>query len=771
MKGRAPGMSKRFTIGLQIDQLVSGYARLLIAGVTDGCRELDANLIVFSGRVLHSPRGHEYQNTVIFDYIRPGTVDALVMATGTQCTYQSVDRFRDHTRRFAGIPLISVGIRIDGVPSILIDNRIGILEAMEHLAGEHGYRRIAFLKGPEQNPEADARFAAYREAVRARGLDDDPELCIAGDFNMSGARLALAAYLSRHRRPDFQALVSANDEMAIAAAQVLSERGLMVPRDVALVGFDNILTSQFALPPITTIDQSIYDQGKTAAELATRLLHHERVPPTVILPTRLVLRTSCGCLPRSVTELATLAVGPGRSGAVPDGRAIIERCYARLAREGLASPKRVPPDQLVPLIERAGTDEFLRTLHDLLNAEIARKVDISHWQALLNALQDELVALATTTDEVTQLWAGFQKARVLLSEMFRLEQGKGWTDLQGHLSSLRSIMERLISVASIDELMSDLADELKRIDITTCFIAGYANEIRHRREEEWAIPEKAEVMLACVDGKRILPQEGARSFAPGESFVPSGFLPQNRRYTLVATSMCFREDQVGYLVFEPGDRDNAIYETFSVQLSNILKGSLLFSARQKVEERLREVLADLEQYNQELSGLSQTDELTGLFNRRGFLSFGKQNLAMARRMGREGNIFFADLDNLKVINDSYGHQEGDLAIQQAAKILTAAFRSMDIIARLGGDEFTILAVNTTPDFCTILRRRLDGHLAAYNASCGKEYQLSLSIGAVVFNQGSAVGLEELLGRADEVLYAEKKRKKESRESLVKKDGD
>ncbi|MGD0725004.1 MAG: GGDEF domain-containing protein [Spirochaetia bacterium] len=753
-------MKKRITLGMQIDQLVSGYARLLLAGVAARCTDHDVNLIVFSGRILRSPLGHQYQNTVIYDYIRPGTIDALVMATGTQCAYQSTAEFRDYTRRFGAIPLVSIGIRIEGVPSILIDNRIGILGAMAHLVEEHGFRRIAFLKGPAHNPEADARFAAYREALHAWSLADDPAFCMTGDFNTAGARLALDAYLSRHHAPEFQALVAANDEMAMAAAQLLGERGYAVPRDVAIVGFDNILTSQFALPPVTTVDQSLYEQGRSAVDCAMRLLRAEEVPPEVILPTRLVLRTSCGCLPRSVVELGALSVGPGRSGASSDARAISDRCCARLADKGFA--ERVSRNALIPLIERAGTDDFLRALQDVLIEEIARKEDTSHWQVLLNALQEELVSLADSGGEVTRLGAGFQKARMLLAEMLRLEQGKGLTDLQNHLHSLRSIMERLISVASIDELMGDLADELPRVDITTCFIAGYSAEIRHGRTDTWVIPARAAVMLACVDGKRRVLRETERFFAPAECFVPAGFLPESRRYTLIATSMYFREDQIGYLVFEPGDRDNSVYEAFSVQLSNILKGSLLFTARQKVEERLREVLADLEQYNQELSGLSQTDELTGLYNRRGFLNFGKQSLAIARRMGKEGSLFFVDLDDLKLINDTYGHQEGDLVIQQAAKTLTATFRRMDIIARLGGDEFAVLAINTTPGFFDTLRKRVNENLAVYNSDAGKGYRISMSIGAVEFDTRAPVSLEELLGRADEVLYAEKKRRKEAK---------
>ena len=755
-------MSGRLTLGLQIDQLVSGYARLIIAGVEDWSKAHDANLIVFSGRVLRSPRAYEYQNNVIFDYIRKGTIDALVMAAGTQLSHQTPEEFRAYIQRFDGIPKVSIGARIDEVPSVLIDNRVGILDAMEHLADVHGLRRIAFLKGPEMNGEATARLAAYQEAVRARGLDEDPGLCIEGDFTSAGGRRAMTAYLERHGRPDFQALLAANDEMAIAARRVFGEHGYAIPHELALIGFDNIGASQFEVPPLTTVDQSLHDQGWTAAAFAARLARGGQVPPMVVLPPRLVLRTSCGCLPREVVDLEGLPTVPGGGRVGTDAHAIVDRCLNRFAGKGLTLPDRAPRDLLASLITLTDTEEFLKVYHEALIDEIIRGVDIAYWQALLIVIQEELIARAQSSDEVVALWARFQRARVLLAGLLRIAQGKEWTDLLRHLETLRLVMERLVSVASIEELMRNLTDGLNRIDVKTCFIAGYSAEVRHQRDQTWVIPDTAETMLALVGGQRVLPDREESTFSPAAHLVPPTLLPTSRRYILVVTALHFREEQIGYILFEPGARDNTIYETFCVQLSNILQGSRLLTARQKAEERLRQVLAELEEYNQKLSGLSHTDELTGLYNRRGFLSFGMQSLGLARRMGRRGNVFFADLDDLKKINDSYGHLEGDLAIRQAAMILKATFRHMDILARLGGDEFTILAVDTAPDFHQILRRRLDSALAAHNAESQKPYRLSMSIGAVPFDENSTVTLGELLERADETLYLEKKRRKAGR---------
>jgi diguanylate cyclase (GGDEF)-like protein len=753
----------RITLGLLLSQIDSGYAKLLIAGASNWVRENGANLTIFSGRALNSPYGYDYQNNVIFDSIKPGTVDALIMATGTQCNYQTVSQFRTYTKRFGGIPAVSIAIKMDGIPNVLVDNKAGVSQAIEHFVAVHGFTRIAFLKGPRENEEAESRFMAYREAVAARGLEDDPELNIQADFTTEGARLAISEYLKKNGRPDFQAILAANDEMAIAAAKILTEHGFAIPRDVAIIGFDNTRNSQFIVPPMTTIEQPLFEQARTAADFASRLINGEPLPETVVLPTRLVLRTSCGCLPRHVAELdglATLPPASARKKAVQDTRAIIERCFIRLSEKEFTLPDRALRDILEALITLSGTpDGFIGYLHSALCDEILRKVDISAWQVLLTVLHEEFASTSTSAKKLSALAVSFQKARTLLAEMLRLEQGKGLIDLQVHVASLRRIMERLSSAATIEELMRDLPEELDLLDIRTCFIAGYSPEVHHERGDQWRVPAHAHVMLCFVDGKSVELSDADRVFSPAKSLIPTGLLPKDRPYVLVATSLFFREDQIGYLVYEPGERDPAIYETFRVQLGNILKGSTLIMARHKAEERLRQVLAELEEYNQKLSGLSQTDELTGLLNRRGFLSLGRQNLTLARRMGRRGNVFFTDLDDLKKINDSLGHQEGDAVIKAAAEILKKTFRNVDILARLGGDEFVVLTIDTVPDFVESLKQRLEASISTYNADSGKPYKLCMSLGAVPFERESTVSLEELLDRADDVLYAEKKRKK------------
>jgi diguanylate cyclase (GGDEF)-like protein len=160
----------------------------------------------------------------------------------------------------------------------------------------------------------------------------------------------------------------------------------------------------------------------------------------------------------------------------------------------------------------------------------------------------------------------------------------------------------------------------------------------------------------------------------------------------------------------------------------------------------------------ELSNLALRDQLTGLYNRRGFLALGERQLKLGRRSGREILLFFADVDGLKQINDELGHAEGDLALVRAGQVLEKTFRDSDVIARFGGDEFAVLALEVSGHSESTIRARLEQNLRELNARHSR-YTLSISLGAVRFDPTCRRGpksIEQLMIRADEAMYEEKR---------------
>lgn len=154
---------------------------------------------------------------------------------------------------------------------------------------------------------------------------------------------------------------------------------------------------------------------------------------------------------------------------------------------------------------------------------------------------------------------------------------------------------------------------------------------------------------------------------------------------------------------------------------------------------------------------STIDELTGLANRRGFLMLAEQHAMLARRTGERFVVAFIDLDRLKPINDTLGHQAGDAAIAEAADVLRTCFRGSDILGRLGGDEFALLLPVTAGNDEESIRRRLEQELATRNAQLDRRYQLSVSIGIVIADPQRASSVEEMLAQADTLMYEEKQK--------------
>ena len=156
-----------------------------------------------------------------------------------------------------------------------------------------------------------------------------------------------------------------------------------------------------------------------------------------------------------------------------------------------------------------------------------------------------------------------------------------------------------------------------------------------------------------------------------------------------------------------------------------------------------------------LRSLSLIDDLTTLYNRRGFNELGEQYLKLARRSGRGITMIYLDLDRFKTINDSLGHHIGDRALRKMADILNATFRRSDIIARLGGDEFGVLALKASNESSELLVERLRERIDEFNASSPEPYQLSVSIGMAHHDDDLRVRLEDLVAEADSAMYREK----------------
>jgi diguanylate cyclase (GGDEF)-like protein/PAS domain S-box-containing protein len=298
-----------------------------------------------------------------------------------------------------------------------------------------------------------------------------------------------------------------------------------------------------------------------------------------------------------------------------------------------------------------------------------------------------------------------------------------WNGRPAVSGTILDITERLREEQALRERERRLRElfESARDVVFTCDLEGTLTSINQTGEH----------LLGIRPGQRIagvlVPEHRDRARA---MMIEAGREPDGSRHELAIRS---RDGQ--YLTFEVALHVHRADD----RPAEILGIARDITSRKREEEALR--------------SLTLVDELTGLYNRRGFQTLAERHLTLAMRKKRGVFLLFCDLDGLKGINDTYGHLEGDRALIDAAAILRHSFRSADIIARFGGDEFTVFPLEASDESGTLLVSRLDENISAHNGTAGRPYRLQMSVGIARFEPDSAWSVQQLIEAADRHLYA------------------
>lgn len=549
------------TIGVLIDILDEEYQNQLFTGAAAAARRHGARVVGFVGGALDGPerlRFGMYRNFT-YDLATPESVDGLLISSGTLVNVIGPERLAQWCRRFEPLPMCTLSVPLPGMPCVSSDNAAGMRAALTALLVQGGFRRIVCLRGPLENPEADARYEVYRSVLEQHRLPLVPELVVVGDFVRASAAQAIAALIDR--KVDFQAVIASNDLMALGAMDTLRARGLRVPEDVAVIGFDDTPDGRFAPVPLSTVRQSIYGLGYAGVELLLRRIHGEPVPANVVLPTELITRRSCGCAPSfdapdSIVTEADLALTL---------RARRTPLLGRLSRHTA---------QAVPLVElfsravsAASPELLLQGVLELVTRDHELGDDTGGWAGALAALEREIGAYAMKHPALAcfdvAFWAGL---RIALAELGERHQAQRVLGMQRELAVLRRIGEGLLTSLDTERIMELLARELENLGLESCHIALFEKE---------TLGDTAELVLEWRAGAPHAPPAVRR--IPAGRLVPATTRVAGRPSNLIVEPLYFEREQLGYAVFEMGPHEGTVYEILREQTSSALKRARLVS--------------------------------------------------------------------------------------------------------------------------------------------------------------------------------------------------
>ena len=308
---------------------------------------------------------------------------------------------------------------------------------------------------------------------------------------------------------------------------------------------------------------------------------------------------------------------------------------------------------------------------------------------------------------------------------------------------------------SLAQLKKILNRALPRFDIKKIVIVMYETTVEKSIPFDYFdLPSKATVLTAYdKDSDYVLDiYDESYSFNPQESLVPTE-LEQYINKDMVCISLFKGTTQYGYMIFNKGKADMTVYDILAKSVSSLIASVFSYTVAQNEQQKWRErwIKTDL---------MASTDELTGIKNRRYFFDIGTTTMTFAETVRQEGLVIFCDMDGLKKINDTYGHDVGDNAIKSEAQILVKNFRTNDVVARIAGDEFAIICHGITLVDFNRIKKNIEKDCEKWTLENNAPFKLSISMGAQVYpSPDVGYDLEKLLSLADKTLYEVKKAKK------------
>lgn len=567
--------SKPPTLGFLVDLLDDGYQSAIVCGAATAAENAGAAIHCFVGGIIGSHLRSDLHRNHVFELANPTNIDGLVILGGSLVNHVGVEALARYCERYRPLPMCSIGAPLYGMSSVLVDNEIGMRSVIDHLAIVHAQRHIAFIRGPLANEEAELRFRVYREALLRHGLPCDERLIVIGDFLADSGRVAVSQLFDERRiaLSEIDAIVASNDSMAFGVMKALAERGIRVPADVAVTGFDDVEQARYTDPGLTTIRQPLEEQGREAARAVLLALQQQKQPPNSLLRTELVVRGSCGC--GGVIEHPPLS---SANGILLGFEATLvsrrQRMLAELARAARGTLTHAGANWEARLIsavaeelrgERTGT--AIKLFEGFVHGLVEHGHDVGPCHDVLESLRHEILACLRKEPERRETAEDlFQDIRLVIARTTERLLGGTRLRIEQWARLLSAVGARLIGTFDLAELRAAVESNFPLLGIASCFIVEY---------EPGNCPSKFSHLVLAYDRSAVSTLPCPVRF-PTEEVLPLDSAGEWReRRNFVIAPLFFKEQILGYLVLEFDPAQVFAYEAIRDLISAALKGAML----------------------------------------------------------------------------------------------------------------------------------------------------------------------------------------------------
>jgi signal transduction histidine kinase/DNA-binding LacI/PurR family transcriptional regulator len=612
--------SERKTIGVFASQVGRAWGAEFIAGITAAAEANNVNLVHFiGGKLKHQPTTDTSKPSIgLYDLAKPDQLNGLILTADVAYGTNTAD-IKAFESVFGNLPIVTQSVDITGATMFVPDNTEGMRAVVRHLIEEHSYKRIAFICGIQGQVDAEQRFEAYKDELKAHDLRYDEDLVVDGDYTRESGREAVRILLDE-RKLRFQALVAANDRMAFGALETLKQRGIRVPEDVAVTGFDDLREAQVTGVPLTTVRQSFYTAGKNALETLLKRINSDSVPRSVVTPTQLLVRWSCGCLPENVRQAAVLPRDVAKTGKLENKREAALRALlnsAGVTEQDPALPQfkdafgRAWDGFLLALNDKISPDEFLKTINAMVELMQQQELLVSVWHNVISMMRR--YALGGITSHTAMLKAEnlFQQARLLAGELSQRAQAYRRLVLEQQENVLQGFSFSMAPAMTFDDIGNAISQHFPNMGIGRWYVMFFS-DVTSPQSISSPAPESYQLLFQYEDAKFEIPRKQA--FIGTGQLVPRGKTPQDHRYTAVIMPLALAQNRFGFMWVEMGPQDWEVYVRIRNLVSSALLRTMLVQQKELAQREVERLLAEARDRAAELAIAKEFAEKTAAEN-------------------------------------------------------------------------------------------------------------------------------------------------------------
>jgi DNA-binding LacI/PurR family transcriptional regulator/signal transduction histidine kinase len=575
--------NQRPTIAFLSDLYLGDYQTTLHNAIESAADQLGMNLLCIIGRSVDAVPAYDRIHNKIYADITADSVSGIVFLGTSLSNYCGLSRISDFCKSFAPIPMCNIGLKIEGVPSILVNNRLfGAIP--RHLAKTHECRKFAYIGGPPANEESQIRRVTFLETLDELCIPFNADLETAGMFTVQSGFEATVQLMEK--KIPFDALVVANDEMAVGAMLVLKNNGIEVGRDVHLMSFDDIPSARFTSPKLSTMRTPLEGIGRQAVELLQRQICGDEVAKLQELDPVLVCRETCGCggFGGGGESGSATKSRPPKAVSVNDGGDERAALQSLLAQQ-IHIPAALCPDWEAHLVDavfeelRSGKKGiFVRALTDILDTADRQLWITDELQNAVTLLRGRLQHTPYNSTALDNLWDLARK------KLFDTAAHRQMERLTAVTAANRLFLNRsrgALPPALTREALEDAVTmELMTIGIDNGMVSAYTS----------ADEGELECLAAFSDGRPVNVAE--LSVYPSTTFIPKALFRESRtsHVVLVLTSGA---ERLGVLVLQFGGPE-FYYEMCREHMSAFLK-NIAFH-----REQVKQLQEETEQTRREL---------------------------------------------------------------------------------------------------------------------------------------------------------------------------